>query len=220
MFDWITSFIESVGAFGVAVMMFAENVFPPIPSELVMPLAGYTASQGDGGYGALVLMLVAGTIGSLAGALLWYWIGARIGIERLKSFSRRHGRWLTLTPGEITKADRWFDRYGGHAVLIGRLIPTVRTFISVPAGMSTMSFRRFLIYTVIGTFAWTAFLGICGWVLGSNYEKVGDWMGPVSTGVIVLLVAWYLYRVVTFRHKVAKEDAREDAREGGATESA
>lgn len=207
MFGWITSFIGTVGALGVALLMFLENVFPPIPSELIMPLAGYTASQGSGaGWGALALMLVAGFCGSLAGAILWYWIGLKIGTERLKAFSRRHGRWLTLTPEEIDRAEAWFERYGGLAVFLGRLIPTVRTFISVPAGMARMPFRRFIAYTAAGTMIWTALLGLAGWFLGSQYQQVSNWMNPLSTAVLVGIVALYLYRVATFRRKVARED--------------
>ncbi|MGR3453737.1 DedA family protein [Pseudooceanicola sp.] len=206
MSDWITSLAESFGALGVALLMFIENVFPPIPSELVMPLAGYTATQGDGaGWMRLLLMIAAGTVGALAGAILWYWIGRRIGIDGLKNFSKKHGRWLTLTPDEIDKADAWFDRHGGKAVFVGRLIPTVRTFISVPAGASGMPLKRFLIFTTAGTAIWTAILALAGWFLGSQYEQVSTWVDPVSTAVLVGLLIWYLYRVATFRRKVPAE---------------
>ncbi len=206
MFDWITSLVDQVGALGVAILMFVENVFPPIPSELIMPLAGYQASQGDGaGWGGLALMIVAGSLGSLAGAILWYWIGLRVGAERLKRFSRRHGRWLTLTPGEIDKAEAWFARYGGIAVFVGRLVPTVRTFISVPAGMARMPFWKFLLWTAFGTTIWTALLAFAGWWLGSRYQQVSAWMNPVSTAVLVAIVAWYLFRVATFGRKVRRE---------------
>src|SRR3546814_4878679 len=113
--------------------MLAENVFPPIPSEVILPLAGYTAAQGRG---SLWVVAIAGTLGSAAGAVLWYYVGRWIGIERLKRFASRHGRWLTLTPGEVNHVDRWFDRYGRWAVLFGRMVPGVRTLISVPAGRS------------------------------------------------------------------------------------
>ncbi len=203
MTEWITSLTQSMGALGVAFLMFIENVFPPIPSELVMPLAGYVATQGDGaGWGELVLMIAAGTAGAVAGAVLWYWIGFQIGIDRLKDFSRRHGRWLTLTPDEIDKADKWFDRHGGKAVFFGRLIPTVRTFISVPAGTSCMGWRKFLIYTTGGTVIWNTVLAMAGWYLGSNYEQVSSWLGPFSTAVVGAILVWYLYRVATFRRKV------------------
>lgn len=208
MSDWITSMAETFGPFGIALLMFLENVFPPIPSELVMPLAGYTASRAAGGSGwiDLVLMIGAGTAGAVAGAFLWYWVGRWVGIDRLKEFSRRHGRWLTLTPDEIDKADAWFDRHGAKAVFAGRLVPTVRTFISVPAGASGMSIRRFLLFTSAGTLIWTTILALAGWMLGSRYDQVSAWLDPVSTAVVVGLVAWYLYRVATFRRRVAASE--------------
>jgi membrane protein DedA with SNARE-associated domain len=187
--------VESTGVFGIALLMLLENVFPPIPSELIMPLAGYTAAQGDAN---IVLVIVAGTIGSLAGAFFWYWIGSAIGEERLKRFADRYGRWLTLSRSDIEKADDWFDRHGHKAVLIGRLVPTVRTLISIPAGLSEMSRSTFLIYSGIGTAAWTTLLAVLGYALGSQYEQVSAWIDPISIGVLLLIVAFYLYRVVTF----------------------
>lgn len=203
MSNWITSLMDSLGAFGVALLMLAENLFPPIPSEVVMPLAGYTAtSAASAPMLHLILVILAGTLGSLAGALLWYWIGLRIGIERLKTFSRRHGRWLTLTPDDIDKADAWFDRHGGKAVFAGRLVPTVRTFISVPAGASGMPFGRFLAHTAAGTLLWTALLALAGWGLESRHDLVAAWIGPVSTAILVVILAVYLYRVATFGRRV------------------
>ncbi|MFP7571062.1 DedA family protein [Marivita sp. S2033] len=206
MFDWITSFIDSVGPLGVAIMMFVENVFPPIPSEVIMPLAGYSASQKDASVLLLVVNIIAGSIGSLAGAILWFWIGAKVGLKRIKRFSRDHGRWLTMTPSDVDKADEWFDRYGARSVFIGRLIPTVRTFVSVPAGMAGMGWTKFLIYTSAGTVLWTTALTLAGWFLGSQYEQVSTWLSPVSTAVVVGLLAWYLYRVATFRKRVDRSD--------------
>jgi membrane protein DedA with SNARE-associated domain len=206
MIDRITGIIESVGLLGVALLMFIENVFPPIPSELIMPLAGFEAARGNMN---LVLVIVSGTAGSLAGAFLWYWIGLKIGPERLKGLARRRGRLLTITPDEIDQADAWFDRHGGKAVLIGRLIPTVRTFISVPAGVTEMSLRRFLLYSGIGTTAWTTLLALAGYLLESQYEKVSQWLNPVSTVVLAGVVGWYFWRVATFRRKVPKHEAGE-----------
>src|SRR3546814_2039510 len=127
--------------------MLAENVFPPIPSEVILPLAGYTAAQGRG---SLWVVAIAGTLGSAAGAVLWYYVGRWIGIERLKRFASRHGRWLTLTPGEVDHVDRWFDRYGRWAVLFGRMVPGVRTLLSVPAGVSGMPLGPFFVSTLTG----------------------------------------------------------------------
>ncbi|UMA63546.1 DedA family protein [Roseivivax marinus] len=213
MTGWITSLMEQGSYAAAAFLMFFENVFPPVPSEIVMPLAGFIANR-DGM--SLILMIAAGSLGSLAGAVLWYYLGAWIGLERLKTFARKYGRWLTLTPGEIDAADAWFDKHGGKAVFIGRLVPGVRTFISVPAGLSGMPLGKFMVYTTAGTVIWTAFLTIAGWFLGRNYEAVSGWLAPVSNVVIVLLVGWYLYRVATFRRTVRKEDAkRENASKAG-----
>ncbi|MDT0681358.1 DedA family protein [Roseicyclus sp. F158] len=199
MFDWISSIINAVGSFGVAVLMFVENVFPPIPSELVMPLAGFNAARGDM---SIVAVIIMGSLGSLAGAWLWYWIGQKIGMDRLKSLTRKHGRWLTISPDELDQANDWFARHGGEAVLIGRLIPTVRTFISVPAGVSGMPLPRFLAYSAVGTVAWTSLLAVAGYMLETQYERVSAWLNPVSTGVVVIIVAIYLYRVATYRRRV------------------
>lgn len=203
MFDWITTFIETAGLIAVLLMMLGENVFPPIPSELVMPLAGFVAAEGDM---TLTGAIVAGSVGSLLGALLWYYVGVWLGAERLERWARRYGRWLAIRPSEVAKADRWFDRHGGKAVFLGRLVPAVRTFISVPAGMSDMRFRRFILYSALGTVLWTGALAVAGYLLQSQYAKVADWVGPVSDVVIGALLLWYLWRVITF-----DRDERRDA---------
>jgi membrane protein DedA with SNARE-associated domain len=190
--------VSSMGAFGIGLLMFLENVFPPIPSELIMPLAGYSASKGDVN---IVMVIVAGTIGSLAGATVWFVAGLMIGEERVKGLAARFGRWLTVTPDEVDKADAWFDRHGAKAVLIGRLVPTVRTLISVPAGLSGMSWTRFLIYSGIGTTLWTAFLALTGYALGSQYEAIEQWINPVSNLVLAAIVALYLWRVATWKKR-------------------
>lgn len=196
MASWIESIVQTMGVLGIAFLMFLENVFPPIPSELIMPLAGYRASQGDAN---IVLIIVAGTIGSLAGGLFWYGIGRWIGEERLKSLADRFGRWMTVSRHDIDKADEWFDRHGHKAVLLGRLVPTVRTLISIPAGLSEMAVARFLIYSGIGTAAWTTILALLGYALGSQYERVNAWLDPVSLAIVGLIVLIYLYRVITFK---------------------
>ena len=197
MFDWITGF-EKMGALGIVLLMFAENVFPPIPSELIMPLAGFSAARGERN---LLVVIIAGSIGSLLGALLWYYIGKKIGAERLERWAAKHGRWLTLSPKEVDQACGWFYRHGGKAVFIGRLIPAVRTLISVPAGIAGMPLASFLLYSAAGTILWTALLATGGYFLESQYDKVAHWMNPVSNVVIGLIVLGYLYRVVRFRRR-------------------
>ena len=136
--SWIEQIVETTGVLGIALLMFLENVFPPIPSELIMPLAGYAAARGET---SLVLVILAGTAGSLAGALFWYILGRLVDHERFKQFADRHGRWLTMSRTDVSQADDWFDAHGHWAVLFGRLIPTVRTLISIPAGLSEMPRR-------------------------------------------------------------------------------
>lgn len=200
MFDWITGFLDAIGPVGVALMMFLENVFPPIPSELIMPLAGFNAARGPGN---IVVTIAAGSVGSLAGALMWYYIGLWIGKDRVCQLTQRHGRWVTMSPQEFDQADAWFTRHGGSAVFIGRLVPTVRTFISVPAGMAPMPLAKFLAYSAAGTVIWTGLLAVLGYLLESQYTLVQGWVDPASTAVIVGIAAFYLYRVVTFDRRVS-----------------
>ena len=195
MFDWIVSIVTTTGHAGVALLMFAENVFPPIPSELIMPLAGFAAARGEL---SLVGTILGGTAGSLAGLMLWYEVGRRVGLERLRRFCARHGRWIGLSPRDVDVANDWFRRHGGPAVLFGRLVPTVRTLISVPAGFARMGRVRFLAWSAVGTGAWTTLLAGLGYVLADRYERVIDWVNPVANVVVVALVIGYLYRVATF----------------------
>ena len=195
MFDWISEIMRAMGAFGVGLLMFIENVFPPIPSELVMPLAGFLASRG---VLALWLLIVAGSIGSVAGAVLWYWVGRKLGADRLRALTARHGRWLGMHPSSVDRAQDWFERHGGAAVLFGRLIPTVRTLISVPAGINRMPIATFLGYTTIGAVAWTGLLAGAGYALSSQYDLVAEWLNPVSWCVVAVLLGTYLWRVITF----------------------
>jgi membrane protein DedA with SNARE-associated domain len=201
MFDWITGVVEQTGYAGIALLMLAENVFPPVPSELIMPLAGFTAAKGEL---SVVGVVLSGVAGSLAGALLWYWIGCRLGMERLRRWTARHGRWLTLTPAELDQARDWFRRHCGKAVLIGRLVPAVRTLISVPAGIAGMGLPRFLLYSGIGTALWTALLTAAGYVLESRYQEVQGWLNPISNVILIGMALWYVYRVVTFRPEGAR----------------
>ena len=191
MFDFITSWIAAGGAFAVAFLMFLENVFPPIPSELVMPLAGYNAATGETNP---ILTLLGGLIGTVAGAWLWYELGRRLGRERLMRWIDRHGRWLTLTREDVERALGWFDRHGTAAIFLGRMIPTVRTLISVPAGLQRMGRIRFLLYTTAGSLVWVGALFSAGYLLESQYERVQGWLNPVTNGIIAVIVLLYLWR--------------------------
>ena len=198
MASWIETIVETTGVFGIAFLMFLENVFPPIPSELIMPLAGYVAAKGDA---SIVLVVVAGTFGSLAGATFWYGLGRLVDHERMKRLADRHGRLLTMTRRDIERADEWFDAHGHYAVLFGRLVPTVRTLISIPAGLSEMPLMRFLVFSGIGTAIWTTLLALFGYAVGGRYRELESWIDPISYGVIALIVAIYLWRVLTFKQR-------------------
>ncbi|MCK8781701.1 DedA family protein [Rhizobium sp. NTR19] len=193
---FVHSMMQQFGVFGIALLMFLENIFPPIPSELIMPLAGYLSTQGDMSIFAVV---AAGSVGSLLGIIPWYFLGRMLGEKRLKSFAARHGRWVTMSPEDIETAGERFRRHGRLSVLVGRLIPTVRTLISVPAGIARMPFWQFLLYSAVGSVIWTAALAFAGYGLGQAYEVVKDYVDPISTGIFVIIVVAYAYRVITFK---------------------
>jgi membrane protein DedA with SNARE-associated domain len=195
-FDWIVSLIDKAGYFGIALLMLLENVFPPIPSEVIMPLAGFSAAKGTLSFAGVV---ISGTVGSLAGAYFWFLIGRWIGPKRLKQFAGRHGRWLTLHPDEVERARAFFARYQIVALFLGRLIPAIRSLISVPAGVNCIPTSTFLLWSSLGTALWTLLLASAGYLLQSQYERVSEWLNPVSNVVVAGLAVWYLYRVIRFR---------------------
>ncbi|ANF24780.1 MULTISPECIES: DedA family protein [Pseudomonadaceae] len=202
MFDKIVEIVSALGYVGVFLLMLLENIFPPIPSELIMPLAGFVAARGDLNFIAVILV---GTAGSVVGALPWYYAGAKLGQKRMKHFAERWGHWLTLSPEDVDKASEWFDRHGKGAVFFGRLIPAVRTLISVPAGIAGMSMTKFLIYSTLGSLIWTALLALAGYLLESQYQKVSEYLNPVSTAIVVLMVLYYLYRLIRQRFASKKQ---------------
>lgn len=194
MANWVISLILRTGYGGLVLLMIAENIFPPIPSEVIMPLGGYLAHQGKL---TLVGVIVAGTAGAVLGALPLYWLGRGIGEEKLRGFADRHGRWLALSCGDIDRAMGWFERHGATAVLLGRLVPGVRSLISIPAGINRMNLAAFLAYTTLGSAVWTAALAGAGYALGQQFKQVGEWLDPVSWvvfGGLALAYAWRVWR--------------------------
>ena len=192
---FVQSTMERLGAFGIGLLMFMENIFPPIPSELIMPLAGYLATQGGMN---ILSVIAAGTMGSLLGTLPWYYLGRRLGHDGVRRLASKHGRWLTMSPSDVDAASERFKRHGKASVLVGRLIPTVRTLISVPAGVANMPLGSFLLFSAVGTLVWTAALALAGFLLGQAYDIIEKYVDPVSTTVLVILVAIYIYRVATY----------------------
>lgn len=196
MFEFIVDVLGSAGYLGVFFLMALENIFPPIPSELIMPFAGFVVARGDLG---LVGVLLAGTAGSVLGTLPWYYAGKAFGHERLRRMAARWGQWLTVTPDELDKALATFDKHGVKAVLFGRLIPAIRTLISIPAGIARMRLLPFLAWSTIGSLVWCSILTGAGFVLEANYEAVATYVDPVSKVVLGLIIVTYIYRLVTFR---------------------
>lgn len=206
MLDWIQRTMEALGYPGIVLLMFVENVFPPLPSELIMPLAGFTASRGELSFVGVVL---AGMAGSVLGALPLYSLGRGMGEERLKSWADRHGKWLAVSGDDIGKAKGWFDRHGGKAVLFCRLVPGVRSLISLPAGFAEMRLATFLLYSALGTGLWAALLAYLGRLLGENYGRVERYLGPAAYVVLGSLAVAGIGWVWKRKQQNAAETMRE-----------
>jgi membrane protein DedA with SNARE-associated domain len=178
---WITGVIVSFGYWGVIFLMMAENLFPPIPSEVILPLAGFFVWRGDLEF---VPVLGTATLGSLLGAFVLYALGRWGG----RTLVLRHSRLLRVTEAELDRADDWFDTYGEAVVLVGRMVPLVRSVVSIPAGLSEMPLGRFALLTTLGSSVWNALLIGAGWTVGENWERVSHFVGSISNVVLVILL--------------------------------
>ena len=194
MTDWIISIMEQLGYFGIALLMFLDNVFPPIPSEVIMPSAGFAASNGQV---LLSGVIIAGSIGSLVAAALLYWVGRKIPNQSIFNWVDRYGKYLFIKSDEVKKALDWFEKYGHRVVFFGRMVPAVRSLISIPAGMSHMPFWKFMLYSGVGTIIWTTFLACVGYYFGNNIElmqQIFSRVGYVIIGIVLILVAYFFYK--------------------------
>lgn len=177
----VTATIAALGYPGLLLLMALESMIFPLPSELVMPFAGFLAAQGRFSFS---LVLVYSTLGSLIGSLVSYYVGYYGG----EPVVRRYGRWLLLTKNDLDKTERWFRRRGEVTIFFSRLIPVVRHLISIPAGMGKMKLKRFCLYTVLGAALWNAFLAWLGYLLGKNWELVTQYTEPISVAVLIFLI--------------------------------
>jgi membrane protein DedA with SNARE-associated domain len=198
MTDFVFRLVEQGGYWGVAFLMFLETVFPPIPSEVIMPLAGVVAERG---HLSLPLVIVAGTTGAMLGNIVWYVAAKLLGLERFRPLIERYGRWLTMDWHEIERAHTLFDKHGGTIVFVGRMLPTVRSLVSVPAGLLRMKWLPFMVWSTLGSLVWTAGLAIAGWILGTQFDRIDTVLGPLSLIVIGAIMLSYLYRVITWRRR-------------------
>lgn len=199
MTEFILNLIAWGGYIGIFILMTLENVFPPIPSEVIMGLGGMAVARGDMD---MTPLLIVATLGTTLGNMFWYGVGRWIGIARLKPFVERYGRWLTLTWDEVEQLNRFFNRHGLWVVFFFRFLPTFRTMISLPAGMAKMGMPRFLLATFVGSAIWNAVLAYAGLLLGSRFEELQVYVGPVAILTTAAVVAVWAYRVVTWKRRV------------------
>ncbi len=200
MVEWISNLMASLGYWGIGILMFLENLFPPIPSELIMPLAGFTVAQGRMNFGLAVL---AGTVGTMAGTFAWYYLGRLVNYQRLETWVNRYGRWIGVTAQEIDRVNDWFSKHGRKAVFFGRMVPGIRTLISLPAGMNKMPIASFTLYSTIGTLVWTLALTTAGFLLGDNYSLIEKYLAPISKLVLFGLIGlfgYWLFRKLQKNH--------------------
>ncbi len=187
----------AMGYGAIALVMLLENLIPPIPSEVVMPYGGYLVHQGRL---ELLPTVLAGVLGTVLGAWFWYGIGRLINEERITQWLDQRGRWLGLNGEDLARSRRWFSRHGWALVFWGRLVPGVRTLISVPAGMELMPQGAFLLWTTAGSLIWTLLLTLAGQALGKGYDQVGGWLAPwgraIGAGLLVALAGFALLLVV------------------------
>jgi membrane protein DedA with SNARE-associated domain len=190
---WVIDVVERLGGPGIGFLVALENVFPPLPSEVILPVAGFAASRGTLTLAEAILW---STAGSVVGALVLYGLGIALGTERL---ARIADRIPLLTATDVYRADAWFDRYGPVAVLVGRIIPQIRSLISIPAGVSGMRLLTFAVFTAIGSGVWNVILVVAGYLLGEEWERVGNYVEPIGIGVVVVvvaIVAWFVVQRV------------------------
>jgi membrane protein DedA with SNARE-associated domain len=196
MSEWIMKLVAEAGYLGVAFLMFAETIFPPIPSEVIMPVAGLAAAKGQMNIAGVI---ASGTTGAMFGNYFWYLAARVVSIERFKPFILRWGRYLTLDWNEIERAEKLFGTQGWAIIFFGRMLPTLRSLISIPAGLLHMRLSTFFFWSTIGTAGWTAMLGIFGYVMGSRYTEVDTYVGPAAFAVMAVIIAAYIWRLIRWR---------------------
>lgn len=198
MIDWATEVIDAIGLVGVAVLVALENVFPPIPSELILLLTGFNVSEGRFDF---VSGVIAATIGSVVGAFFLYAVGRILDDERMERMLAGVGRYVGLKRSDVHKGFTWFERHGTKVVLFGRLIPVVRSVVSIPAGGDKMPLGKFTLLTAAGSLVWNLIWVAIGWGLGDQWEKAGAWGDYLQYVVIVGVIVGFVAIVVRARRK-------------------
>jgi membrane protein DedA with SNARE-associated domain len=197
--SWVTDVVDALGYLGVALLVVLENVFPPIPSEIVLPFAGFVAEPD--GIGAVAAMVGAATVGSVVGAWVLYGVAAVIGDAALHRFVARAGRWFGVKVSDLDRAEQWFDRRANVAVLVGRCVPLIRSLVSIPAGFRRMPPVRFTVLTAVGSLVWNVALIGAGAALGTKWDLVEQWVGVLQWVVVVAIGAAVLRWAVEVRRR-------------------
>ncbi|MFP7479154.1 DedA family protein [Terribacillus saccharophilus] len=201
--NWITQFMEQFGYFAIVLLMAGENVFPPIPSEIILLFGGFLTTTSDSV--TAVGVIIAATIGAVIGAIILYGIGLLLDVERLEKIVDRWGHILRIKKEDIHKADAWFDKYGVWTIFLCRFVPVIRSLISIPAGMSNMNFPLFLIFTTLGTLIWNTVLVLLGLWLGESWTTVETYLGYYQDVVIVVLAILIVLFVILFIRRNKKK---------------
>ncbi len=193
MTDIIVDIFNALGYPGVAMLVMVEVLFPPIPSEIVLPLAGFMAGRGE--YN-LVLLIIVSTLGSVAGSMIIYGVSAWFGADRVYTLVDRYGKYAFITSADLEKAEEWFRNHGRATVFFGRLVPGIRSLVSIPAGLAKMPIGQFVLYTIAGSGLWNTILIVAGWVLGDQWERVENYtelFQLITVLVVLAAVFWFVY---------------------------
>ena len=204
--EYISKAVEmnsTIAYLTIAFAMFLENIIPPIPSEVIMPLGGFFVYQQKLNFYILVFW---GLFGTILGSLPWYYLGRLVNEKRISNFLEKRGKYFGISSKDLIKSKVWFDKYGVSLVFWGRLIPGIRTLISVPAGIELMPLRKFLIWTTFGSLIWVVFLTYAGYVFGENYSIIESYIDQIKFFVKPILIFIILYLLIKFLFRLYQKD--------------
>jgi membrane protein DedA with SNARE-associated domain len=191
---WITAVLDSTGHGGIIFLIALENIFPPLPSEIILPLTGFLVQQGKLSF---IGAVIASTLGSVLGALFLYFLSYKLGQKRVFAFADKYGKFLGLSKGDIKKSIVWFHKHGGKLVFFGRIIPTIRSVVSIPAGLAQMDLKKFIFYTALGSAIWNGVLIWIGMILGERWHEIQKYTKTLEYIVWALLIGgiiWLVWR--------------------------
>ena len=204
--EYISKAVETnstIAYLTIGFAMFLENIIPPIPSEIIMPLGGFFVYQQKLNFYILVF---SGLFGTVVGSMPWYYLGKLVNEKKLSNFLDKRGKYIGITSNDLAKSKSWFDKYGVSLVFWGRLVPGIRTLISVPAGMELMPLRKFLIWTTLGSLIWNVILSYAGFVFGENYQIIETYLDQIKYIVKPILVLIFIYFFIKFVLRLYKKN--------------